>query len=65
MVENCDIMLKILHKHNSFERTRGPDNCDVRLIFWSMFFGCPHNYYNNNNEVIIESKIDYMQRVIV
>ena len=32
LVENCDIKLEILHKHNPFEPIRDPDNCDVRLI---------------------------------
>ena len=50
MVENCDIMLEILHKHNPFEKIRDPDNCDVRAIFLWRFFTWPNNYYNDNNQ---------------
>ena len=42
-------MLEILHKHNPFERIRGPDNCDVRGFFLWRFFTWPRNYYNDNN----------------
>ena len=38
-----------MHKHNPFERIRGPDNCDVRVIFCVKFFTWPRNYYNDNN----------------
>ena len=37
LAENCDIKLEILHKHNSFELIRDPDNCDVRVIFCEGF----------------------------
>ena len=33
LVENCDTMLEILHKHKPFERIRDLDNCDVRVYF--------------------------------
>ena len=33
LVENCDTMLEILHKHKPFERIRDPENCDVRVCF--------------------------------
>ena len=49
MVENCDTMLEILHKHKPFERIRDPENCDFRVIFFSRFFSWPRNYYNDNN----------------
>ena len=52
LVENCDVMLEILHKLNPFEQIRDPDNCDVRLIFLVKFFAWPRNYYNNNMYVI-------------
>ena len=37
MVENCDTMLEILHKHKPFERIRDPENCDVRVFFCEGF----------------------------
>ena len=37
LVENCDTMLVILHKHNPFERIRGLENCDVRVFFVKVF----------------------------
>ena len=37
LLENCDIMLEILHKHNPFERITDPDNCDVRVFFCEVF----------------------------
>ena len=49
MVENCDTMLEILHKHKAFERIRDHENCDVRVFFWWRFFSWPRNYYNDNN----------------
>ena len=49
MVENCDTMLEILHKHRPFERIRDPENCDVRVNFFRRFFTWPRNYYNDNN----------------
>ena len=48
LVENCDTMLEILHKHEPFERIRGPDNCDVRVFSFVKFFTWPRNYYNDN-----------------
>ena len=33
LVENCDTMLEILHKHKPFQRIRDPENCDVRVFF--------------------------------
>ena len=33
LAENCNIKLKILHKHNPFEPIRDPDNFDVRVFF--------------------------------
>ena len=53
-VENCDINLEILHKHNPFERIRDPDNCDVRVIFLWSFLYCPHNYYNDNKTIALD-----------
>ena len=50
LVENCDIKLEILHKHNPFDRIRDPDNCDVRVIFLWRFLTWPRNYYNNNKQ---------------
>ena len=55
MVENCDTMLEILHKHKPFERIRDPENCDVRVIFFSRFFSWPRNYYNDNNSSSLPS----------
>ena len=49
LVENCDLMLGILHKQNPFATIRDPENCNVRLIFLVKFFTCLHNYYNDNN----------------
>ena len=46
---NCDIILEILNKFNSFEPIGDPDNCDVRLILLWKFFTCLCNYYNDNN----------------
>ena len=43
-VENCDIKLEILHKHNPFEWITGPDNCDVRVFFFFKFFTRAHNF---------------------
>ena len=37
LAENFDIKLKILHKHNPFERITGPNNCDVRIFFCEVF----------------------------
>ena len=37
MVENCDTMLEILHKHKPFERITDPENCDVRVCFCEGF----------------------------
>ena len=51
LVENCDTMLEILHKHKPFERIRDPENCDVRVVFFVKFFTWPRNYYNDNNEL--------------
>ena len=53
MVENCDIMLEILRKHNPFERIRDSDNCDDRLIFLGSFFTCPRNHYNDYKKSLI------------
>ena len=37
LVENCDIMFKILHKINPFEPIREPDNCESELLFCEGF----------------------------
>ena len=51
LVENCDTMLEILHKHNPFKQITDPDNCDVRVFFVVKFFTWPRNYYNNNKNI--------------
>ena len=72
LAENCDIRLKILHKHYPFEPIRDPDNCDVRVFFLWTFFTWPRNYYDNNVKNIsnltnmfeeyLKGKKDYIQK---
>ena len=61
MVENCDTMLEILHKHKPFEQIRDPENCDVRGFFLWRFFTWPRNYYNDNKLEIIWFVNIYME----
>ena len=44
MVEKHGIMFDILHKLNAFDLI--PETSDIMLILLSMFFSCPHNYYD-------------------
>ena len=47
MVEKHEIMFEILHELNMFDPIRNPQTSDIMLILLSMFFSCPHNYYND------------------
>ena len=47
MVETPDITFVILHKLKTFYPIRDPQTSDIMLSLKSMFFSCPHNYYNN------------------
>ena len=53
LVENCDIKLENLHKHNPFVRITDLDNCDIRAFFFVKLFTWPRNYYNDNKEVML------------
>ena len=48
MVEKHDIMFENLHGLSPMGPIRGPENCDIKPNFLSMFFRWPRNYYNDN-----------------
>ena len=47
MVEKHEIMFEILNKLNPLDPIRDPENHDIMLLFLSMFYTFPSDYYND------------------